>query len=62
MRALMYHRSYGDPELARTVFRQLPEAARRGLAGFDYGGGGTGVSARPDPLRNGCGEAEKLFA
>jgi len=36
MRALMYHRSYGDPELARTVFRQLPETARRGLAGFDY--------------------------
>ena len=36
MRALMYHRSYGDPELARTVFRQLPETALRGLAGFDY--------------------------
>jgi len=36
MRALMYHRSYGDHELARTTFRQLPEAARRGLAGFDY--------------------------
>jgi hypothetical protein len=36
MRCLMYHRSYGDHELARTVFRQLPEAARRGLAGFDY--------------------------
>jgi hypothetical protein len=36
MRALMYHRSYGDQELARTVFRQLPETVRRGLAGFDY--------------------------
>jgi predicted aldo/keto reductase-like oxidoreductase len=36
MRALMYHRSYGDPELARAVFRQLPETARRGLAGFNY--------------------------
>jgi hypothetical protein len=36
MRALMYHRSYGDPELARTVFSQMPETARRGLAGFDY--------------------------
>jgi hypothetical protein len=36
MRALMYHRSYGNPELARTVFRQLPETVRRGLAGFDY--------------------------
>jgi hypothetical protein len=36
MRALMYHRSYGDHELARTVFHQLPESARRGLAGFDY--------------------------
>jgi hypothetical protein len=36
MRALMYHRSYGDPELARRVFGQLPETARRGLTGFDY--------------------------
>ena len=36
MRALMYHRSYSDPELARTVFSQMPETARRGLAGFDY--------------------------
>jgi hypothetical protein len=36
MRALMYHRSYGDRELARTVFHQMPETARRGLAGFDY--------------------------
>ena len=36
MRCLMYHRSYGDQELARTVFRQMPETARRGLAGFDY--------------------------
>ena len=37
MRALMYHRSYGDPELAQTVFGRLPEAARRGLDGLDYG-------------------------
>ncbi len=36
MRCLMYHRSYGNQELARTVFGQLPETARRGLAGFDY--------------------------
>jgi len=36
MRALMYHRSYGDVELARTTFHKLPEFARRGLAGFDY--------------------------
>ena len=36
MRALMYHRSYGNQELARTVFRRLPETTRRGLAGFDY--------------------------
>lgn len=36
MRALMYHRSYGDLELARTTFQKLPETARRGLAGFDY--------------------------
>jgi hypothetical protein len=36
MRTLMYHHSYGDHELARTVFRQLPETARRNLAGYDY--------------------------
>jgi predicted aldo/keto reductase-like oxidoreductase len=36
MRALMYHRSYGDVELARTTFSKVPESARRGLAGFDY--------------------------
>ena len=36
MRTLMYHRNYGDQELARMVFRQLPETARRGLADFDY--------------------------
>jgi uncharacterized protein len=36
MRCLMYHRSYGDQDLARQVFGQLPETARRGLAGFDY--------------------------
>jgi predicted aldo/keto reductase-like oxidoreductase len=36
MRCLMYHRSYGNRELARTVFRQLPETVRRSLAGFDY--------------------------
>ena len=36
MRALMYHRSYGDTELALTTFRKLPESARRGLAEFDY--------------------------
>jgi hypothetical protein len=33
MRCLMYHRAYGDQELARKVFGQLPETARRGLAG-----------------------------
>jgi predicted aldo/keto reductase-like oxidoreductase len=36
MRCLMYHRSYGDQELARKVFGQLPETARRGLASFNY--------------------------
>jgi hypothetical protein len=36
MRCLMYHRAYGDQELARKVFGQLPEAARRGLASFNY--------------------------
>ena len=36
MRALMYHRFYGDPELARKTFRQLPDSARRSLAALDY--------------------------
>ncbi|MGO8765836.1 MAG: aldo/keto reductase [Limisphaerales bacterium] len=36
MRALMYHRSYGDQELARRVFLQIPETVRRDLAAFDY--------------------------
>ena len=36
MRALMYHRSYGDVDLARTTFGKLPESVRRGLAGFNY--------------------------
>ena len=46
MRTLMYHRSYGDPELARTVFRQLPEHPP-GAGRIRLCGGGTGVSARP---------------
>jgi predicted aldo/keto reductase-like oxidoreductase len=61
MRALMYHRSYGDPELARTVFRQLPEAARRGLAGFDYA---AAERACPHglPIAQWMREAGELFA
>jgi uncharacterized protein len=36
MRCLMYHRSYGDQELARTVFQGIPEPVRRSLAALDY--------------------------
>jgi len=36
MRALMYHRSYGDAERARAAFARIPEADRSALAGFDY--------------------------
>jgi predicted aldo/keto reductase-like oxidoreductase len=61
MRALMYHRSYGDQELARTAFRQLPETARRGLAGFDYAGA---ERACPHgmPIAQLMREANELFA
>jgi hypothetical protein len=61
MRTLMYHRSYGDQELARTVFRQLPEMARRGLAGFDYA---AAERACPHglPIAQWMREAGELFA
>jgi predicted aldo/keto reductase-like oxidoreductase len=61
MRCLMYHRSYGDQELARTVFRQLPEAARQGLAGFDYA---SAERACPNglPIAQLMREANTLFA
>jgi hypothetical protein len=61
MRALMYHRSYGDQELARTVFRQLPETARRGLAGFNYA---AAERACPHglPIAQWMREAGELFA
>jgi uncharacterized protein len=36
MRSLMYHRSYGDPLLAKEVFAQIPEAARAQLGRLDY--------------------------
>jgi uncharacterized protein len=36
MRALMYHRYYGEPELARETFAGLPEAVRQRLAEVDY--------------------------
>ena len=35
MRALMYHRSYGDLERARELYAQLPTEGLRGLAGAD---------------------------
>ena len=36
MRALMYHRYYGEPELARETFAGLPEEIRRRLTEVDY--------------------------
>jgi uncharacterized protein len=36
MRALMYHRYYGEPELARETFAGLPEAVRQRLTTVDY--------------------------
>ncbi len=36
MRALMYHKEYGEPELARQTFASLPERSRAILAGLDY--------------------------
>lgn len=36
MRSLMYYRSYGEPETARSTFRELPAAARQKLARLDY--------------------------
>jgi uncharacterized protein len=36
MRCLMYYRDYGEPELAREIFSELPEAARRRLTEVDY--------------------------
>jgi predicted aldo/keto reductase-like oxidoreductase len=61
MRALMYHRSYGDPELARTVFHQLTETARRGLAGFDYAAAER-VCPHGLPIAQWMREAAELFA
>ena len=36
MRSLMYHRYYGEPELARETFAGLPEAIRQRLTAVDY--------------------------
>jgi len=36
MRCLMYHRYYGEPELARQTFTGLPEAIRQRLTEVDY--------------------------
>jgi hypothetical protein len=32
----MYHRDYGEPELARQVFAELPEEVRQRLTRVDY--------------------------
>jgi predicted aldo/keto reductase-like oxidoreductase len=61
MRCLMYHRSYGDQELARKVFGQLPETARRGLAGFDYAAAER-VCPHGLPIGQLMREAGELFA
>jgi predicted aldo/keto reductase-like oxidoreductase len=36
MRCLMYHREYGEPEIARQTFAGLPEEVRQRLAEVDY--------------------------
>jgi uncharacterized protein len=36
MRCLMYHRYYGEPEVARQTFAGLPEAVRQRLTEVDY--------------------------
>ena len=36
MRCLMYHRAYGEPELARRTFAGLPEEVRQRLTEVDY--------------------------
>ncbi|RJR44008.1 MAG: aldo/keto reductase, partial [Deltaproteobacteria bacterium] len=36
MRCLMYHRDYGEPDLARTTFATLPPDVRQRLATVDY--------------------------
>jgi predicted aldo/keto reductase-like oxidoreductase len=36
MRCLMYHRDYGEPELAKETFAALPEEIRRRLTKVDY--------------------------
>ena len=61
MRSLMYHRSYDNHKLARTVFHQVPEAVRRGLAGFDFT---AAEQACPHSLPVGqlMREADELFA
>jgi predicted aldo/keto reductase-like oxidoreductase len=61
MRALMYHRSYGDTELARQVFREMPATARSGLVDFDYA---AAEHACPNglPIAQLMREANELFA
>jgi predicted aldo/keto reductase-like oxidoreductase len=61
MRALMYQRFYGDPELARRVFRQLPEATRRDLAGLNYAAAEQ-VCPQGLPIGPLMREAAELFA
>jgi uncharacterized protein len=38
MRCLMYHRDYGEPELARLTFAGLPQEVRDRLTAVDYSG------------------------
>ena len=46
MRCLMYHRYYGEPELARQTFAGLPEEVRQRLTDGGLLPGGAGLPAR----------------
>ena len=46
MRCLMYHRYYGEPELARETFAGLPEAVRQRLTAVDYSRAEAGLPAK----------------
>ena len=42
----MYHRYYGEPELARETFAGLPEAVRQRLTAVDYSRAEAGLPAK----------------
>jgi predicted aldo/keto reductase-like oxidoreductase len=61
MRALMYHRSYGDQKLAETVFDRLLATSRRNLSNLDYASAEQ-VCPHRLPIGQLMREAEELFA